>query len=63
MRYERGKELSSGVRHHVLILVPLTKHLLHIFHFQSLLSFDKELKKLALITILFSLAFGTGINI
>ncbi|MCG6535098.1 MAG: hypothetical protein L7F78_10470, partial [Syntrophales bacterium LBB04] len=47
----------------VLILVPLTKHLLHIFHFQSLPSFDKELKKLALITILFSLAFGTGINI
>lgn len=47
----------------VLILVPLTRHLLHIFHFQNLLSFNKELKKLALITILFSLAFGTGINI
>jgi 1,4-dihydroxy-2-naphthoate polyprenyltransferase len=47
----------------VLILIPLTNHLLHIFHFQSLPSFDKELKKLALITILFSLAFGTGINI
>jgi 1,4-dihydroxy-2-naphthoate octaprenyltransferase len=47
----------------VIVLVPLTKHLLHIFHFQNLPSFDKELKKLALITILFSLAFGTGINI
>jgi 1,4-dihydroxy-2-naphthoate octaprenyltransferase len=47
----------------VFILIPLTKHLLHIFHFQNLPSFDKELKKLALITILFSLAFGTGINI
>jgi len=47
----------------VFILIPLTKHLLHIFHFQNSSSFDKELKKLALITILFSLAFGTGINI
>lgn len=47
----------------VFILVPLTKHLLHVFHFQNPSSFDKELKKLALITILFSLAFGTGINI
>lgn len=47
----------------ILILVPLTKHLLHIFHFQNPALFDKELKKLALITILFSLAFGTGINI
>ena len=47
----------------ILILVPLIKHLLHIFHFQNPALFDKELKKLALITILFSLAFGTGINI
>jgi 1,4-dihydroxy-2-naphthoate octaprenyltransferase len=47
----------------VFILVPLTKHLLHVFHFQNPSSFDKELKKLALITILFSLAFGTVINI
>lgn len=47
----------------VLILAPLTKHLLHIFHFQNPSSFDNELKKLALITILFSLAFGIGINI
>ena len=47
----------------VFILVPLTKHLLQVFHFQNPSSFDKELKKLALITILFSLAFGTGINI
>jgi 1,4-dihydroxy-2-naphthoate octaprenyltransferase len=47
----------------VFILVPLTKHLLHVFRFQNPSSFNKELKKLALITILFSLAFGTGINI
>ena len=47
----------------VFILVPLTIHLLHVFHFQNPSSFDKELKKLALITILFSLAFGTVINI
>jgi len=47
----------------VFILVPLAKHLLHVFRFQNPSSFDKELKKLALITILFSLAFGTGINI
>jgi 1,4-dihydroxy-2-naphthoate octaprenyltransferase len=47
----------------ILILIPLTKHLLHIFHFQNLSLFDQELKKLALITILFSLAFGIGINI
>ena len=47
----------------VFILIPLAKHLLHVFHFQNPSSFDKELKKLALITILFSLAFGTGINI
>jgi 1,4-dihydroxy-2-naphthoate octaprenyltransferase len=47
----------------VFILIPLTKHLLHIFHFQNPSSFDRELKNLALITILFSLAFGTGINI
>jgi 1,4-dihydroxy-2-naphthoate octaprenyltransferase len=47
----------------VFILIPLAKHLLHVFHFQNPSSFDKELQKLALITILFSLAFGTGINI
>ena len=47
----------------VFILVPLTKHLLRVFRFQNPSSFDKELKKLALITILFSLAFGIGINI
>ena len=47
----------------VLILVPLTKHLLHIFRFQDPASFDMELKKLALITVLFSLVFGMGINI
>jgi 1,4-dihydroxy-2-naphthoate octaprenyltransferase len=47
----------------VFILIPLTKHLLHIFHFQNSSLIDQELKKLALITILFSLAFGTVINI
>jgi 1,4-dihydroxy-2-naphthoate octaprenyltransferase len=47
----------------IFILIPLTKHLLHIFHFQNPTSLDNELKKLALITFLFSLAFGTGINI
>ena len=47
----------------VFILIPLTKHLLHIFHFQNPSSFDEELKKLALITVLFSLAFGAGLNI
>jgi 1,4-dihydroxy-2-naphthoate polyprenyltransferase len=47
----------------VFIMVPLTKHLLHIFQFQNPACYDQELKKLALITILFSLAFGTGINI
>ncbi|MFA5321759.1 MAG: 1,4-dihydroxy-2-naphthoate polyprenyltransferase [Smithella sp.] len=47
----------------VFIFIPLTKHLLHIFHFQNPSLIDQELKKLALITILFSLTFGTVINI
>jgi len=47
----------------ILMLIPLTKHLLHIFRFRNPSLFDQELKKLAFITILFSLAFGTGINI
>ena len=47
----------------VFLLVPLmTKHLLNIFHFHNGSLLDTELKKLALITILFSLAFGAGIN-
>jgi 1,4-dihydroxy-2-naphthoate octaprenyltransferase len=45
------------------ILVPFANHLLHVFHFQNPSLFDRELKKLVLITFLFSLAFGTGINI
>ena len=47
----------------VFILIPITNHLLHIFHFQNPSLIDQELKELALITILFSLAFGTVINI
>ena len=47
----------------VFILIPLTKHLLHILHSRNPSLYDRELKKLALITVLFSLAFGTGINI
>ncbi len=46
----------------VFALMPLTFHLIRIFKIKEPANFDGELKKLALIALLFSLTVGIGIN-
>ena len=47
----------------LLVLVPLALHIKRILAIEQAVLFDKELKKLALIALLFSVLFGLGINI
>lgn len=47
----------------LVILLPIVSHLKRISKIQEYVLFDQELKKLALIALLFSLVFGISINI
>jgi 1,4-dihydroxy-2-naphthoate polyprenyltransferase len=47
----------------LIVLLPMVMHGYRIMIIQEFVTFDKELKKLALIALFFSLIFGLGINI